>query len=99
MGNGYYYYGHLIARTVNAGDRVTQGQVIGTAGGASTSLPGHVEVGFASDANGNRNSTVVACADASQQGLEMHDVLHGLRPDLIPADACAGGDESSSGCH
>jgi murein DD-endopeptidase MepM/ murein hydrolase activator NlpD len=79
----FVFYGHARHALVRAGQVVRPGQPVAIAGGVGApGNPGHMEVGFALSEYGVIQETA-RCDHYAQTGLDMHRLLHQLRPDLI----------------
>ena len=56
--NRFWYYYHLSSKSVNVGDRVSRGQVIGVMGSSGNSTGAHLHLGcYPTDDNGSRINT------------------------------------------
>src|SRR3954462_789429 len=79
----FVFYGHARRALVRAGQIVRAGQPVSIAGGVGApGNPGHMEVGFALSEYGVIQETA-RCDHYARTGLEMHRLLHRLRPDLV----------------
>lgn len=79
----YVFYGHARHALVTPGQTVRPGQPVAVAGGVGApGDPGHMEVGFALSEYGVIQETS-RCDHYARTGLDMHRLLHRLRPDLI----------------
>ncbi len=79
----YVFYGHARRALVGPGQVVRPGQPVAIAGGVGApGNPGHMEVGFALSEYGVIQETQ-RCDHYARTGLDMHRLLHRLRPDLV----------------
>jgi murein DD-endopeptidase MepM/ murein hydrolase activator NlpD len=79
----FVFYGHARHALVRTGQVVRAGQPVAIAGGVGApGAPGHMEVGFALTEYGVIQDTA-RCDHYARTGLDMHRVLHRLRPDLV----------------